>query len=275
LLAVAAHLAEDGARVASVVEQAPLARLLPFAASLWNSPAKLAQGAGYRARLWNASYRTGCWVTEAIGASDGRELKAVRVTDGQRSWEEPCELLACGYHLVPNTELAQLLGCKLLGSFVEVDATQRTSLPSVYCVGEPTGIAGIDAALVQGEIAGLACAGRAAGHLANRAARERVFGQRLDKAFALRDELKSLPRDGTIVCRCEDVPFGSLSNRTGWTDAKLQTRCGMGPCQARICGPAVEYLLGWRPVSVRQPIFPVPLQALCSHSEHGALAAND
>jgi len=37
----------------------------------------------------------------------------------------------------------------------------------------------------------------------------------------------------------------------------------MGPCQGRTCGPAVEYLLGWRQVSVRQPLFPVPLEAFC------------
>jgi hypothetical protein len=85
----------------------------------------------------------------------------------------------------------------------------------------------------------------------------------LEKAFALRPEVLKLARPETIVCRCEDVPFGSLAGHTGWTDAKLQTRCGMGPCHGRICGPAVEALLGWAPVSVRPPIFPVPLSALC------------
>jgi NADPH-dependent 2,4-dienoyl-CoA reductase/sulfur reductase-like enzyme len=275
LLAVAAHLAEDGARVISVVEQAPLMKLLPFAVSLSMAPAKLRQGAGYRARLWQSSYRTGSWVAEAIGRDDSQGLRAVRITDGRRSWEEPCDLLACGYHLVANTEIGQLLGCSLRGGFVEVDETQRTSLADVYCAGEPTGIAGIDAALVQGEIAGLACAGHSNAHLAKRAAKERAFGDGLESAFALRDELRSLPRPETIVCRCEDVGFASLSGRTGWTDTKLQTRCGMGPCQGRICGPAVEFLFGWKPVSVRQPIFPVPMQALCSESERQALAATE
>jgi hypothetical protein len=89
----------------------------------------------------------------------------------------------------------------------------------------------------------------------------------MEKAFALRRELRSLPRPNTIVCRCEDVTFGSLQGYTGWTDAKLQTRCGMGPCQGRICGPAAEFLLGWGPISVRQPLFPVPLQAFCFQDE--------
>ena len=49
LLAVAAHLAQDGAVVSSVVEQATLGQLAPFAASLWARPAKLVQGVRYRA----------------------------------------------------------------------------------------------------------------------------------------------------------------------------------------------------------------------------------
>jgi D-hydroxyproline dehydrogenase subunit alpha len=267
LLAVAGHLAGDGAVVSSVIEQAALAQLAPFAASLWSHPAKLVQGARFRARLWKTRYRTGCWVVEAIAASRGQGLTAVRITDGTRTWSEPCDLLACGYHLVPNTEIAALLGCAFRDSFVQVDKTQRTSLPNVFCAGEPTGIAGLDAAMIEGEIAGLACAGHSDTSLQRLAASERAFTDRMEKAFALREELRSLPRPDTIICRCEDVAFASLRGHTGWIDAKLQTRCGMGPCQGRICGPAVEHLLGWRPVSVRPPLFPVPLQAFCFESE--------
>jgi len=261
LLAVAAHLTEDGAIISSVVEQAALARLAPFAASLWAHPAKLLQGARYRSKLWKTPYRTGCWVVEAVAGRAGQRLKAVRITDGARIWTEPCDLLACGYHLVPNTEIATLLGCAFRDGFVQVDQAQRTSLPNVFCAGELTGIAGLEAAMVQGEIAGLACTGRTDASLQKGAEAERIFSERMEKAFALRTELRSLPQPETIVCRCEDVTFASLRGYTGWTDAKLQTRCGMGPCQGRICGPAVEHLLGWKPVSVRQPLFPVPLQA--------------
>ena len=267
LLAVAAHLEQDGAPIAAVLEQASLAQLAPFASSLLSNPARLLQGARYRVRLWNTRYRTGCWVVEAIPDSTHEKLAAVRVTNGRRTWTEPCDLLACGYHLVPNTEIASLLGCAFNGSFVRVDECQRTSLPNVFCVGEPTGIAGLEGALVQGEIGGLECAGSSSARLQKQAAAARRFAQALKAAFVLRDELRSLPRPDTIVCRCEDVPFARLRSRSGWTDAKLQTRCGMGPCQSRICGPAVEYLLGWKPVSIRPPLFPVPFQALCSPAE--------
>src|SRR5580658_817064 len=59
LLAVAAHLAEDGAIVSHVVEQAPLRRLLWLIASLGRDPAKLIEGARYRAALGRTAYRTG------------------------------------------------------------------------------------------------------------------------------------------------------------------------------------------------------------------------
>jgi NADPH-dependent 2,4-dienoyl-CoA reductase/sulfur reductase-like enzyme len=271
LLAVAAHLAEDGAVVGCVAEQAGMAQLAAFGASLWSHPGKLMQGAGYRAALWaknsNMAYRTGCWVVEALADPRGGGLQAVRLTDGAGTWEEPCDLLACGYHLVPNTEIASLLGCEFNGSYVRVDEEQRTSLPGIFCAGEPTGIAGLDAALVQGEIAGLVCAGRSVAALRKRAEAEQKFAAGLERAFALRSELRALAKPETIVCRCEDVTFARLQGHRGWTDAKLQTRCGMGPCQGRVCGPAVEFLMGWKPVSVRQPVFPVPLEVFCSSTE--------
>lgn len=271
LLAVAAHLAGDGAQVSAVMEQSPLNKLIPFAAALWSQPTKILQGARYRATLLKSRYRTGTWVVEAIAASGGQQLSGVRVTDGRRTWTEPCDLLATGYHLAPNTEIAALLGCAFVGDLVEVDSTQRTSIPYVLCAGEPTGIGGLEAALLQGEIAGLTCAERVTDALQGRARKERAFSRRMEKAFALRAELRSLPGADTIVCRCEDVAFGSIREHTSWTDAKLQTRCGMGPCQGRVCGPAINHLLGWKPVSVRQPLFPVSLEALCTPSDALAL----
>jgi len=265
LLAVASYLRKSGAHVVCVAEQAPASRLARFTASLWRRPAKVWQGIRYRASFAGTPYRTGCWPLAAVATEAG--LRTVQLTNGRRTWEEPCDLLACGFHLVPNIELAALLGCAFRGGFVQVDAQQRTSLPRVFCVGEPTGIAGLEAALLQGEIAGLACAGKPTEHLNRRAEAERRFGQILAKAFALRKELRSLATPETLVCRCEDIPMSRLEGLSGWTHAKLQTRCGMGPCQGRICGPAVEALLGWKPVTVRPPLFPVPLEALCSKEE--------
>ena len=263
LLAVAAHLQEDGAEIVAIIEQASLSSMLRLATKLLSHPAKLMQGARYRAALNRVPYRTDCWPVAAEGTS---KLSGVRLTNGTRTWTEPCDLLACGFHLVPNTEFAVLLGCKLKDDYVAVDSTQKTSVENVYCVGEPTGIAGLDAALVQGEIAGLAAAKREtqAKALFKKRDLEQAFGKGLDRAFALRPELRTLAQPDTIVCRCEDVRYAQLQSQPSWTDAKLQTRCGMGPCQGRICGPAVQTLFGWQNASIRPPIFPIPLSALIS-----------
>jgi D-hydroxyproline dehydrogenase subunit alpha len=268
LLAVAAHLRQDGGEIVVLAEQAPLGRLAGFGARLAFNPAKVIQGVRYRAALAGVRYRTGCWPVAAEGAD---AVTGVRLTDGKRTWTEACDLIACGFHLVPNTELAGLLGCELEGDSVMVDGYQRTSVDNVYCVGEPTGVAGVDAALVQGEIAGLVASGEMAkaDRLMRRRDAERAFGEGLDRAFALRAELASLCEDDTIVCRCEDVRYGLLKEQKSWTQAKLQTRCGMGACQGRVCGPALETMFGWRNTSVRPPLFPVPLAALCSDEERG------
>jgi NADPH-dependent 2,4-dienoyl-CoA reductase/sulfur reductase-like enzyme len=246
-----------------------MAKLVSFAASLWSHPAKILQGIGYRRALGKTPYNAGCWPVAAFANEATGFLRSVRLTDGAKTWEERCDLLACGFHLVPNTELASLLGCTLRGDFVEVNEQQQTSVANVYCAGEPTGIGGLDAALLQGEIAGRACAGQPTGRLRARNVAERRFAERLDTAFRLRPELRLLAAVDTIVCRCEDVTYEKLASRKGWTDAKLQTRCGMGPCQGRICGPATQTLFGWRPKSIRPPLFPVPVSALCFHaSQH-------
>ena len=263
LLAVAFHLQQYGAKVVTIAEQASVGKMLGFAARLCSHPAKLIQGARYRGALAKVPYRTGCWPVSAEGKD---RVTAVRLTDGKRIWTEPCDLLACGFHLVPNTELATLLGCKFTGDFVSADAAQKTSLEDVYCAGEPTGIAGLDAALIQGQIAGLTAVNKRdqAALLYKQRDREQAFARKLETAFALRPELRSLAQPDTIVCRCEDVHYSQLRSQTSWTEAKLQTRCGMGPCQGRICGPAVQTLFGWRNTSVRPPLFPVPLSALIS-----------
>ncbi len=118
-------------------------------------------------------------------------MTGVRLTDGSRTWAEQCDLLACGFHLVPNTELASLLGCRITETGVEVNAEQQTSVKSIYCAGEPTGVAGVDAASVQGKIAGLAAAGQsaAAAQMYGRRDAEVAFGRAMTRAFALRPEV--------------------------------------------------------------------------------------
>ena len=262
LLAVADLVAREGGEIAAVAEQAPLRALLRFAGGLWRWPEKALQGLQLRYRLASIDYRPGCWVKRASG---GERLREVTLTSGARTWEEACDFLACGFGLAPNLELAMLLGCRLSEGTVAVDAFQETSRARVYCAGEPTGIGGVEKSLVEGQIAGLASVNqreRAEILIAKRANLAK-FQHILKTTFALRAELANTVASDTIVCRCEDVSYGQLVSRRNWREAKLYSRCGMGPCQGRVCGPAVNYLLGWQLESVRPPILPVRVAELC------------
>ena len=258
LLAVAGYLRSHGAEVLLIAEQASSLRLARFGLGLINQPGKLSQAFALSKGL---KYLKDCWVTAAHG---GEKLASVVLQRHGKRWNVACDYLACGFHLVPNLELAELVGCEIADSAVRVDEFQQTSVSHVYAAGESTGIGGLELSLIEGEIAGLSAAGKHddARRLFPERAKQRRFSDLLNYTFALRDELKTLAAPETIVCRCEDVVFDRLRAHDSWRAAKLQTRCGMGPCQGRICGSAVEFLFDWKVESVRPPILPVRVESL-------------
>jgi D-hydroxyproline dehydrogenase subunit alpha len=263
LLAVAAYLKEHGAEIPIICEQASFGSLARFALTLWNRREKLSQGFLLKRALSGVPFAPSSWVT----AAHGRDvLERVTISRAEKPETIPCDYLACGFHLVPNIELAQLLGCQIRNSFVKVDDLQQTSIANVFCAGEPTSIGGVELSLIEGQIAGLAAADRA--HEARKLFSERDkaqrFAQALDQAFQLRPELKELAASDTLVCRCEDVPYSRLYPHSSWRSAKLLTRCGMGPCQGRICGPATQFLFDWKPDSVRPPVYPVRVESMAT-----------
>ncbi len=275
LLPVAASLVKAGVRVAGVVEQAGLSALAGFALGLGRSPSRIREAIRYRRGFAGTPYRTGSWIAEARG--NGR-LESVVLADARGGRRElACDLAAIGWGLTPNTELARLLGCPLVFAeaegLVAVDARQETGVPGVFCAGEACGVAGVEAAVAEGQIAGAAAA-VAAGRvdpkeepwdlraLTRARAEARSFALRMRRAFRLRPELARLAREDTLVCRCEDVALGALRGCGGSREAKLAVRAGMGPCQGRVCGPALAFLFGWDSDTVRTPIQPAALGAL-------------
>ncbi|HVV72063.1 MAG TPA: FAD-dependent oxidoreductase, partial [Verrucomicrobiae bacterium] len=239
--------------------------VIRFATALRAYPAKLFQAFGLKLRLLGVPHRFGAWPTEASGKD---QIQSVRLTDGGKSWTINCDMLACGFGLVPNVELPLAVGCELHEGFVRVNEMQETSVANVFCAGEPTGIGGADCALVEGLIAGYAAAGctAQAQALFERRASWHRFRAELAAAFALRPELLTLASKDTLVCRCEDVPLGRLQQFTGWREAKLNSRCGMGACQGRVCGAAAKHILGWGMESVQPPVLPARVASLISTS---------
>jgi NADPH-dependent 2,4-dienoyl-CoA reductase/sulfur reductase-like enzyme len=261
LLAVAKGLRDYGANIVSIAEQTPLGRVMEFGLTLLRHPGKIVQSAGLMAGLLGIRMRHGVWPIKAEGQES---LQSVTLTDGRKTWTEECDFLACGFHLVPNVELPLALGCELDSGFVRVDQWQTTSVANVFCAGEPTGIGGVDCALTEGQIAGYVASGEM--QWAEELFRERAgwhsFRVALDRAYALRNELKTLATEETLLCRCEDVTLGRAKTFSGWREAKLLSRCGMGACQGRVCGAAAKVVLGWGMESVRPPVLPARVGSL-------------
>lgn len=261
LFPVAAALRRAGARLQLVAEQAESSAVFRFGLGLWAQPAVLAQAIRYRAGFLKSPYRTGTWIKAAEGKSS---LQRVTMTNGEKLWTIECDLLCAAFGLVPNAELARLAGCRLQDGFVAIDKHQETSIEGVYAAGEPTGIGGVDLALAEGSLAGYSAAGRSdeAREWVLRCEEQRGYVAKLTSGFQLRPELKQLAAAETVVCRCEDVRLGAINPEWTMRQAKLYTRAGMGPCQGRVCGAALQHLYGWTPEVPHAPVEPVPVSAL-------------
>ena len=265
LLAVASYLKRAGAQVVGLFEQAPWSSLVSFSLSLGSVPRKLNQAIPLLVDTMGC-FKAGSWIVEASGA---QRVESVTVESNGKRKTIACDYVACAYGFVPNLELPMLLGCQIQDGKVEVDRYQRTSVGDVFCAGEPTGIGGVDLSELEGDIAGHAAVGRTdlADQMQGQKAKWTRFARNLDIAFTIRPEIKNLVQTHTIICRCEDVTVGDLERVGDVRSAKLQTRCGMGACQGRICGAATRLLYGWEQGTVRPPLIPVPLTGFEAESE--------
>ncbi|MFE9355254.1 FAD-dependent oxidoreductase [Streptomyces olivaceoviridis] len=290
LLPVAAGLAAAGALVAALVESAGPGALLHRAPALAAQPGKLAEGAGYAARLLRHGVRTLARHT-VVAAHGADRLEAVTVAalgrDGRprpgSARRIPCDTLAVGHGMLPHTDLAETLGCALSGTAVRVDAEQRTDVPGVWAAGEATGVGGAALALAEGHIAGRSAAARLRGTApdpggwgaaARTRARLRAFATALDAVYAPPAGWADRVPDETVVCRCEEVTAGEVRGAVDSLGAgdlrtvKLLTRAGMGWCQGRMCAPAVAGLTGCPLTAGRRPFArPVPLGVLAALPE--------
>ena len=211
---------------------------------------------------------------------------------GAKSHRVEAELVLLHQGVVPNNQITASLRMphrwddRQLCWVPAADAWGRLALGGFLIAGDGRGIAGGAAAALQGQIAALAAA-HDAGHLAEgeRDRRARPLRLTLRRRLHVRPFLDTLyrpklqhrvPADDVIACRCEEVSAGELRRFvalgcTGPNQAKAFGRCGMGPCQGRLCGLTVTEIIaherGVSPAEVghlriRSPIKPVTLQEL-------------
>ncbi|SEQ16750.1 NADPH-dependent 2,4-dienoyl-CoA reductase, sulfur reductase [Pseudomonas sp. NFACC02] len=201
-----------------------------------------------------------------------------------------CVLLHQG--VVPNIQFSQSLRAQHEWDAAQLcfspvtDVWGELDVAGVYVAGDGAGIGGAQAAAVQGELAALAIACKLKSitpeHRDQEAAslragldahlRIRPF---LDALYRPKDENR-IPADDVMVCRCEELTAGEVRafvklGCTGPNQAKSFGRCGMGPCQGRMCGLTVTEVIAHArgvPASevgyyrIRPPIKPITLGEL-------------
>lgn len=263
-----------GAQVVGVADLAgpgDWARALPRMVA---RPDLLARGGAWVAGL--AASRVPYFPRSHVTRAERTEEGALRITlqrlgrdgaperDGERVVE--ADALAVGHGLVPGTELTRLLRAQhdwqpeRGGWVARRDARFRTTVPGLYLAGDGGGISGAAAAWHQGRIAGLAAvldAGIGTGiedQITQEARALRMaerFGRAMGAMMAPRPALYAGLGAETIVCRCEDIPRAEIeaaidAGATEVNQIKQWTRCGMGPCQGRMCGEAAAEIVAAR-----------------------------
>jgi NADPH-dependent 2,4-dienoyl-CoA reductase/sulfur reductase-like enzyme len=296
LYLLASQLAAAGTEIVALLDTTPRANWLKAAAALpdfLRSP-YLAKGM----KLMAATRRKLRFVSGVTGlAATGKDrLAEIEVSRGGRTETIACDTLLLHQGVIPSVNLSNAAGCahdfdEAQHCFVpRVDSWFASSVEGIAIAGDGAGIGGAESAALRGEIAAFDAA-RRLGRLTPeerdrqaapiRAGLERCLrGRRfLDLLYRPAPQFLSPRRDDTIVCRCEEVTAGQVRDAAkrlgvvGPNQMKAFLRCGMGPCQGRLCGPTVVELItetrGTTPAEVgyyrlRPPVKPVTLAELAA-----------
>ena len=231
-------------------------------------------------------------VTQLSAHGDGRLSDISYVAASGIRERMPADLLLLHQGVIPNVNLAMSVGIPHTWDRVQlcwsptVDDFGTTSIAGIAVAGDGAGIAGAWVAASRGRLAGIKAArtlnpkvrglpdeGKVRRDL-NHAMRGRAFLDHLyrpAKAFRI-------PSDATVVCRCEEITAGQIRDTVklgveGPNQMKAFLRCGMGPCQGRLCGTTVtEVIADARSVApsdvgyfrLRPPVKPITLAELAA-----------
>lgn len=173
----------------------------------------------------------------------------------------PVDTLLLHQGVAPNVNLAMSVGIEHCWDETQLcwtpvlDAFGNSSVEGIAMAGDGAGIAGAEASRWRGVLAGIAAAralGRAVAESGEAQARRELGRSLRGRGFldALYRPAKSfrLPSGDTVVCRCEEVTAREITDTValgcpGPNQMKSFLRCGMGPCQGRLCGLTVTELI--------------------------------
>ncbi len=297
LYLVANQYLKAGVTVRAILDTTPAANTLH---ALPHLPAALMNvGALLKGRRWLSELR-GAGIPFIKGVEDLKLAGAEAVTGVEYKQRGDWRRIDTGrvflhQGVVPNVNLAMATGCTHRWSEAQLcwhavtDRWAQSDVPGVAIAGDGAGIQGARAAEYMGRIAGYGAlhrCGRLDAQSRDRLAlphrqalaREQRGRAFLDAMFRPAKHFRVPADDTTIVCRCEEVTAAQVRAAValgciGPNQLKGFSRCGMGPCQGRMCGlTLVEMIAQQRDVPVaevgalrlRPPVKPLMLGELAA-----------
>ncbi|HET7410793.1 MAG TPA: (2Fe-2S)-binding protein, partial [Paracoccaceae bacterium] len=263
---VAQQLCAAGASPVAVVETVPRGRYLAAAPELpraLRASSYLLKGMAMMRAVRAAGVPIHRGAT-GLAVEGSERAEALRFESGGKAHRLEAQVIALHQGVIPNQQISRLIGAAHDWDDVQLcfrprrDAWLRLDVEGFSAAGDGGGIGGARSAEAEGRIAALGVAealgrigvaerdARAAGALRDRA-RELAVRPLLDRLYAPPDEVLR-PADEVTICRCEEVRAGALREAValgcpGPNQAKSYLRCGMGPCQGRLCGPTVTAII--------------------------------
>ncbi len=228
-------------------------------------------------------------VREIKAQGDSRLESVEAMVDG-KTQTFPADLLLLHFGVIPNTHIFRLAGCAMRWHqeqrywYPQTDDWGRTNCERIFAAGDGSGVSGALAAEYKGELCALEAA-RCLGIIPDyerdslaKPLQEAINHDRWPRPFI--DAMYAPKLDGshfaddTVLCRCENIMVGDVRRAVSEgvrevNEMKIVTRCGMGPCQGRMCGPAVAEVIAAELrqspervglLNIRPPLKPVPLE---------------
>lgn len=172
------------------------------------------------------------------------------------------DAVCMNYGFLPQGDIARALGCefvfdaKTAAWTARRDGDCRSSVNTVFLVGDSAGLGGARVAMAEGAIAGHAIAAdlgaaRSAGSVASAdlrlLERHRRFQAALWTMFRAPPLTTQFATSDTLLCRCEnlarsDIEVALSANCHSLGAVKKRTRAGMGRCQGRYCAVSIASL---------------------------------
>jgi len=231
-----------------------------------------------------------------VAITGDTQVREIEFVFGGETRREPVDTVFLHQGVVPNGNLAWSLNLAHEWDEAQrcfrpkLDAWGRSSVPMILVAGDAGGIVGAAGAEAMGRVAAFAiatdlgkisteeCSERASAARAS-LAKQRAARPFLDALYRPHQRWLAPPDSDTVVCRCEEVRTGEIrrlvteQNCPGPNQMKSFVRCGMGPCQGRLCGLTVVELIAecrGLPISevgyyrIRPPVKPVTVGDLAT-----------